>query len=316
MRGEILNFVEEEKKRIEFSQVLKDLAMAQNPSQYDKAQFFKRLEALYHTPGEGKDFRHFYSDILTVLIEIKENDPKSGSLEYLILNLDGLRHGYIPNKNLDSTGGPIDIQDYIRKLYDHVNLEVQRIRYSDYEDYKISKDQAINNLENKVNRAELAIRTAERRIVATERRIVATEKNTENAKREYVAILGIFAAIVIAFTGGLVFSSSVLEYMHKVSIYRILIVILLIGLVLFNVIYLLVWYINKIVRDEHGMNWDMWTIVHLVIAILMFTVFMFWVTGTVEHRNERIFQSDTESSIVETESSGNSSYIKNQDETT
>lgn len=238
----------ENEKREQFSQILRALATTHKPSEGEKARFFRDLEDLYHLPGAEDDFRHFYSDIFSVLVEIKTNDPNSGSLEYLLLNLDALRQGYTPNKNLDPSGEPIDIQSYIRKLYDHVNLEVQRIRYSDYEDYRISQDQSIHYLEQKVDAATAVIDRAQERIARA-------EKNSEDAKKEYVAILGIFASIVLAFTGGMVFSSSVLEHMHTVSIYRALIVSLVIGLVLFNVVYLLVWYINKIAKDESQVNW-------------------------------------------------------------
>ena len=42
----------------------------------------------------------------------------------------------------------------------------------------------------------------------------------ESSQREYIAILGIFAAVVLAFTGGIAFSTSVLNNVAKASIYR------------------------------------------------------------------------------------------------
>lgn len=292
LRGEGLNLTEENRKRAEFSQLLKDLAMAQNPSSHDQSQFFKRLESLYHTPGEEKNFRHFYSDILSVLIEIKENDPMSGSSEYLLLNLDGLRQNYIPNKNSDTTGAPIDIQDYIRKLYDHVNLEAQRMRYSDNQDYKLSQQKAIQQLSDQVTKAANAIKN-------TELAQAEVEKKLENSQKEYIAILGIFAAIVLAFTGGMAFSSSVLEYMHTVSVYRILLVTLVLGLVLFNVIYLLVWYINRIVRGYVKMESIIWLRTQLVIGVLIVLVVLGWWFGAVEKRDNHLSSFDRGNSVIE-----------------
>ena len=40
-------------------------------------------------------------------------------------------------------------------------------------------------------------------------------------QREYISILGIFAAVVLAFTGGIAFSTSVLKNINTVSVYRI-----------------------------------------------------------------------------------------------
>lgn len=302
-----MNLDDELKKRAEFVQLLKDLAKTQNPSYQEKDLFFSRFKDLYYVPEDENGFRHFYSDILPVLNEIRKNDPISGSFEYLLLNLDALRRDYTPEGTSDLVA--VDVQKHIRKLYDHVNLETQRILYSDSADYKLSNDKAIRDITQKINHAEASILAAQERVKENERRI-------ENTQKEYIAILGIFAAIVLAFTGGLAFSSSILEYMHTVSIYRILTIALVIGLVLFNVIHLLVWYINKIVRDEHGMNWHIWLAVHLVMGALMLIVFFCWSAGTVENRNERVFQSDVESSIVETGSLNNLPCIKNQVEIT
>ena len=68
-------------------------------------------------------------------------------------------------------------------------------------------------------------------------------KEIKGMEKEYITILGIFAAIVLAFVGGITFSSSVLQHMACVSIFRLLIVIDFLGLVLINTIYLLMKFI-------------------------------------------------------------------------
>ncbi len=65
-------------------------------------------------------------------------------------------------------------------------------------------------------------------------------------QKEYITILGIFAAIVLEFTGGMAFSSSVLENIDKSLIYRIILVVCVIGLILFNVMWLLIDFIRDI----------------------------------------------------------------------
>lgn len=47
---------------------------------------------------------------------------------------------------------------------------------------------------------------------------LAIENDIENKQLENITILGIFSAIVITFVAGLVFSSSVLQNINKVSI--------------------------------------------------------------------------------------------------
>ncbi len=57
------------------------------------------------------------------------------------------------------------------------------------------------------------------------------QERQEDMQKEYITILGVFSAIVLAFTGGIVFSSLVLENIDKPSIYRISLMAFIIGLV-------------------------------------------------------------------------------------
>ena len=49
------------------------------------------------------------------------------------------------------------------------------------------------------------------------RRIEETNAHSKDVQKEYIAILGIFAAVVLAFTGGIAFTTSVLQNIHMVS---------------------------------------------------------------------------------------------------
>ena len=74
------------------------------------------------------------------------------------------------------------------------------------------------------------------------------QDSQEDMQKEYITILGIFAAIVLAFTGGIVFSSSVLENIDKASIYRLALITFIVGLVFFN----LIWLLIDFIRDING----------------------------------------------------------------
>lgn len=75
---------------------------------------------------------------------------------------------------------------------------------------------------------------------------VNLSREIKGVEKEYISILGIFAAIVLAFVGGITFSSSVLQNIDSVSIYRLLLVIDLLAFVLINTIFLLVRFIFEI----------------------------------------------------------------------
>lgn len=67
-------------------------------------------------------------------------------------------------------------------------------------------------------------------------------------EKEYISILGIFSSVVLAFVGGLTFSTSVLENIDKASIYRQVIISCIIGLVFFD----LVWLMVDLIRSVNG----------------------------------------------------------------
>ena len=110
-----------------------------------------------------------------------------------------------------------DCRKVIIKIYDHFQL-------------------ALNQIENVNNIFADSIEEAK----------INLHSEIKGIEKEYISILGIFAAIVLAFVGGITFSSSVLQNIGSVSIYRLLMIVDLLGFVLINVIYLLVKFIFAI----------------------------------------------------------------------
>ena len=141
---------EEETKRGEFTKLLCDLANSQEILKDKKlrSDFYIRLENLYYAPEGKTAFRHFYSDIFSVLSQIKNGDI-SGSVEILGQNLYQLRKGYDP-QNKDQNGNLKDISKSITKLYDHVSLDIARINYSDAGDWKVSQEESLQQTREKI----------------------------------------------------------------------------------------------------------------------------------------------------------------------
>lgn len=127
------------------------------------------------------------------------------------------------------------------------------------------------------------------------------------AQTDYIAILGIFASVVLAFVGGMTFSTSVLNNIKDVSIYRLLIVALAIGIVFVTVIFFMFYFIGILTRHN---QFTLKTciplgIVYLIFGILISIVLYMWNCGAVESRDDKIkkqYESIevTESEIVET----------------
>ena len=106
-----MELVHEEEKRSEFRELLFKLGK-ESFSLKDRAArsvLYQQFEKVYYCVNPHECFRHFYSDIFSVLTEIKHDDTL-GSVDILVLNLSEIRKGYHPC-NKDSDGNIIDISD-------------------------------------------------------------------------------------------------------------------------------------------------------------------------------------------------------------
>lgn len=300
----------------------RDQAFFNDPKK--RAQCFIDLEKLYH----DNKFRHYYSDIFSVLNGLHRGEL-DGDINILGQNLDWIKRGYQPkNPDPDSTNGALkDISKQINKLYDHVNLDISRILAGDANSRFLLQDEKINeinknvaqasevlnftqsillksedtilNLSEKLETTEQKLNEMNSALTASEKKLLSVEKKLDSAQKEYISILGLFATIVLAFIGSIVFSTSVLENMHKSSIYRVTLVILLIAFTIINVIYLIFRLIDRIVNsDSKKVNIKPLVISDIVIVVLIFGVGVAWYCGAIEKRNEAIYSADIPSEIA------------------
>ena len=110
-----------------------------------------------------------------------------------------------------------DSKRIIIKIYDHFQL-------------------ALHQIENVNNIFASSIEEAKENL----------KKEIKGVEKEYISILGIFAAIVLAFVGGITFSTSVLQNISSVSVFRLLLIVDFLAFVLINIIHILVKFIFTI----------------------------------------------------------------------
>ena len=270
----------ENEKRNEFKDILLSLSKdaKYGNDAHARSDMYKRLESLYYSPNAEDRFRHFYSDIFSVLGMI-ENNEEFGDLELLLSDLQAIRNGY-RSMNSDESGKIIDISDMLKKLYDHCNLDVARISYINGRDRQISGEGSIENINAKISNLQNELETA-----THEQENVKLELSKQ--QREYISILGIFAAVVLAFTGGITFSSSVLNNIDTISPYRIVIVSLIIGLVLVNILFGLFYYVDLIVNGHGNTHLSPLILSNVVIIFLIVATIFCWHIGFVEKRNKK-----------------------------
>ena len=244
---------DEQERRDKLIELLFELSKAQDIFREKKkrSNIFLELEEIYYIPGSDEYFRHFYSDILSTLTQI-DSDDNEGSLDVLAVNMQAIKDGYqAVNYDGDKL---IDISKSIIKLFDHTNLEVACINYTKQLNNATKSDLASTKELLKKQREEFDNTKSETETIRntlreeTEKANKKIEDNQKQMQNEYVTILGIFAAIVLAFTGGMTFSSSVLNNISKASVYRLSLISFIIGLVFFN----LIWVLIDFVRDING----------------------------------------------------------------
>lgn len=256
-------------KRQEFRQILLELSADQEILKEPKkrSSFYLRLEKLYYAPDNEKRFRHFYSDIFSVLTQINDGDDQ-GSIDVLGQNMDILLCGY-QAKNSDDEGKTIDISDQIRKLYDHISLDIARINYSEKGDVEVSGQESIEKIRSQIN-------DDESKIITLQNSVKEATVKADKMQKEYVSILAIFAAVIGVFFSGVGFSTSVLSNIDKSSIYRILLGVTILGMFLFNLLALLLGFIREIVVNK---TWSLrvYIIGNFAFIIILALIYVAWI---------------------------------------
>ena len=283
MNNNTLATEKEAKLRGKFKELLIKLAKPTDLSDKTKRdKAYKELEGIYLKDGE-KEFRHFYSDIFEILLEVSEG-PVSSATEYLGLSVKDLYDNYDDYINSRKKTN-INIKSNLSKLYDHVSLELARLSLTGNLKRDVTSDKSMKRVNSRITELQT---TTDKISNELDEKLIKNNERIEKIGREHVAILGIFAAIVITFTGGISFTTSVLNNIHQASIYRTIFMTLLIGFVLFNILHVLFLFINKIVSNNYNIkeNVIFSLIINGVIVSIILATFFTWCSGTVEKRNK------------------------------
>ncbi len=176
-------------------------------------------------------YRQMYSEIFPTILGIYNNSDNKSGLDILTENMETLR-GCIKNE----TEYDPSLYGKVLKLSDHINLEVQRLR--DYEGLRQEASDSVAELSVQVEKAK--------------RDIGKARDKARRMQTEVIVILGIFTAIVMTVSGGLTLMGSSLEGMSSTGPYKIAFVVLICGVVLFNIIAFLMTYINRMISELYA----------------------------------------------------------------
>lgn len=205
-------------------------ALSLNTKEYDPKKTVVNIDS-YITSTDKLD-RILYSEISNYVysLEMSQRGVFATNLEKLLL--------YSLN---DSNSVSEDCKKMIVKIYDHFQL-------------------ALHQIENANNIFANSIEEAKENL----------QKQVKDVEKEYISILGIFAAIVLTFVGGITFSTSVLQNISAVSVFRLLLVVDFLAFFIINAIYILVKFIFTInEKNTKLFNIKILNITCLVIAVVI-----------------------------------------------
>ena len=174
-----------------------------------KTEPIEQVEELKEIYRDG--FRHRYSSIASHFLKITGKGESIEKINCIAGNMVTI-YNHIERNKSGASEEDKRFERQVYKLLDHINLEQLRLR-----DRALFR-RDLEEVQNGVKEVK--------------------ELKTEvlGARKEYITILGIFAAIVLAFVAGIAFSNSTLANMHLASPYRLVFVICLIGLFTLNIL--------------------------------------------------------------------------------
>lgn len=237
--------------------ILSELELKDKNDQYDN--IINELDKLYSDTG----YRHSYSTISRFIIN-KKND-------FLKNDRDNYKNQQIEEALWQNMASKIEMiynrarnNNYrhlnrLFKLRDHINLEILRLSDS---------QNMLFTLEDKIKTAEKSLDTL--------------DEKSRNIQKDYIAILGIFAAIVLAFISGLVFSNSVLQNINKSNIFRLGFVIVTIGFFVTSILYFLFNFLEKMttktsnINNKHSKHILCFGIFTCILMILLFVATIYY----------------------------------------
>ncbi len=284
----------------------------------DRLEYEKMCAILDHAylneDGSLKEnFRHRYSSVSGKLNELK-NSRRDFVDQYGLASVTGNAEGlyaYAKDENKPYVNN-------LFKLLDHIGLEIARIDYkseiwdkiqenstyseklsAEYEKswkaiegiqqmYQRASDNTdkslklIQDTSDRMQQKEKEISEKEKevseKVKKANKLLQNTKKKVESLQKDYITVLGILASILITFTSGSIFSSSVLANIHQSSRYRISFICIVLGFILCNTVAFLMLFIKWIVQAEkEAFSLPMMLIkVDKALIALMFFIVIAW----------------------------------------
>lgn len=224
------NIRDEKQKKLE--NIIRDISTIFPKNEQEIKNIISELQEIY-----SGEYRHDYSIFFPLLYDLGTDDSKSSidTLQYSLFTIKG----FIDKNYMNTKDGSYN-SEYKRiiKLIDHLNLESTRIIV----ELKHQKQ---------IDEAKLHVEFITKAYKKVSDDLETATNKAEKIQKEFISILSIFAAVVLFFTVDSNYFANAMSGMNNSSIFKIVFVVCICGLVLTNGFYLLFDFINKIVHNSN-----------------------------------------------------------------
>ncbi len=199
--------------------------------------------------GGSEPYRHRYADICDLVFNALGQSP--GDLdEGVPYSVNCLAENIrIIHDNLTKHGF-CDQAKSVLKLADHIDLEKTRLSHD------IEQQQAMRTFKAAIAEVKAERDEADQKRAELEREF---DERLDKTRMEYIAILGVFAAVVLAFNGGVGFSTSAMGALGiDGGIRAIVLLAALVGFVLINTVCILLVFIWKMSFNHRKVELGNW----------------------------------------------------------
>ena len=223
--------------------VLEELAQSGGPDKLKADEYVEFFRRLYERDDAGSHFRHRYADICeTIYSFFREDIDAYEEVPKAVVQLeDNMK--YVVERFEETYEGTDELGSVI-KLQDHISLEVIRLTHQT----KLYREHCQQIGQLRVNVDETVGHLLEN-VRSTERKVKKMRKTADAMQRQYITILGILAAVVLAFNGGMTFGVTSINAVYGYHPFRIALIVFVVGFVLYNLLFALFTFLLRAVSD-------------------------------------------------------------------
>lgn len=276
---EISDSSDDAEKRKALRRMLDSLASADDKAALSEDDILKASAFFAKLYGGEEPYRHRYADVCELVFGKlgQSGDELDDGVPYSVNCLaENIRiiHAQLVEQ------GHYDQARSVLKLADHIDLEKTRLSHDVIQRHTLRDfKEAIKNVED--DREE-----ANKERIELEREF---DERLDKTRMEYIAILGVFAAVVLAFNGGVGFSTSAMGALGASNSMRAIVFLTaLVGFVLINTVCILLVFIWKMSFNHRKVDLGKWPRNCLVLAETVLIVIMV-VTTLLGHPAFRAF---------------------------